>query len=873
MRLSLDRSWRFHLGDLPAPLANTHIAAYMNNKAGYARGPAKTNYDDSDWREVDLPHDWSVEGEFSPDNHLDAGYLPRGVGWYRKYLRLDESDRGKTIQLHFDGVATFATVYVNGHLLHRNFCGYTPFAVDISDVATFGDALNTIAVKVDATWMEGWWYEGAGIYRQVELSVQERVRFESGSLAVRPTLEKDGSWSVGVVGMIHVGDPSLIFISSKLPGASEPTMDERLQRIDRGPAQAQVRITLSDSTGTVIARQETAASLLARRSPLVTTLSGLRGVILWSPEGPTLYTARIELLIDGYLRDAFESPIGFRDIRFDADKGFFLNDQHTFLKGVCLHQDHAGVGVAIPDSIVRFRLLQLKAIGVNAIRCAHNPPSKVFLDLCDELGFLVMNEIRNFGSSPEHLRQLEATVRRDRNHPCIILWSVCNEEAIQGSPVAAKIARSMIDHLRGLDPTRPITGAVSGGIMDEVGLSAGVFDVLSVNYNLPLHDAYHAKRPQVPMLVSETGCTYATRGVTVTDAGKHHFAEDETAFAPWGATARATWEHIRARPYLAGMFVWTGIDYRGEPTPHEWPSVQSHWGLFDLCCFPKRAARLHEAFFTGEPEKPEPPRPEELTIELPEVMREVPIEADGQFTLPITIASPVDEPIEINIAGPGKLIGVGNGDPTSHVNKSDTVTPFNGLAQILVQTTTEPGRIVVRAYTAEGDTCAKSFISVVPRSPKPVAPVVFPRHLVTGWRMSPIASSPPDPNVIVSDQDMNTWERVDPRAGPQSAWARAITGGNVGHALYRAKLTLPKALQASGCTIRFHRVLGEAEAFIDGAATPLRDAGNNVLELDCPGSSTPCTLTVRLRASAHESGIAAPVELLPRVYGLSPQVE
>jgi len=168
--LSLDQGWLFHLGDINPPLANKHIAAYMANKAGWARGAAKPDYDDSDWRSVDLPHDWSVEGTFSPDNHLDAGFLPRGVAWYRRHFKLDEADRGKYLAIQFDGVATHATVYVNGHLLHRNFCGYTPFTIDLSDVASFGeDNLNVIAVRVDATYMEGWWYEGAGIYRHTWL--------------------------------------------------------------------------------------------------------------------------------------------------------------------------------------------------------------------------------------------------------------------------------------------------------------------------------------------------------------------------------------------------------------------------------------------------------------------------------------------------------------------------------------------------------------------------------------------------------------------------------------------------------------------------------------------------------------------------------
>ncbi len=903
--LSLASSWRFHLGgegkpftDIDAPLANTHIAAYMNNKAGYARGPAKTNFDDSDWRTVDLPHDWSVEGEFNPENHMDAGYLPRGVGWYRKYFRLDESDRGKHIELSFDGIATHSTVYVNGHLLRRNFCGSTPFTIDISDVATFGragdpaTALNTIAVKVDANWMEGWWYEGAGIYRNVELVISGKTRFERDTAWIRSSRGTDGKWRL--LFSVHTRtDPhhlELLQNYSKQLG--------KLKTPKAPPFFAYFRSTLLDMHGAVVCeRMETKTTWLDKQQ-IVGSFEDLENITAWSTGSPHLYTLRVEWMIDDQLIDTFETNVGFRTTHFDPNTGFFLNGQHTFLNGVCLHQDHAGVGVAVPESIERFRLLQLKSIGVNAIRCAHNPSSKTFFDLCDELGLLVMNELRNFGSSPEHLQQLEAVVRRDRNHASIILWSICNEEAIQGSPVAANIARSMVTRLRELDSTRPITGAVSGALLDDFGVAAnvqahpiasmsgcpgagtpdprpenagqrvpcpgapgvgdlGTFDVMSINYNLPLHDAYYAKHPHVPMIVSETGCTYATRGITQTDSTKHHFAEDDTAFAPWGATARATWEHIRARPYLAGMFVWTGIDYRGEPTPHEWPSVQSHWGLFDLCAFPKRAARLHESFFTGRPERAAPPRATELTLMIPEVMRDLPILADGEFTLPITIASPIDEPITIEIEGAARLIGVGNGDPTSHVNKGHRISTFNGLAQALVQMTDTHGPIVLRASSHSGAVATLSISSIAPAHPRPSMPVVFPRHLVTGWRMSPITPGAPDPDLVVSDQDMNTWDRIDPARGPQSAWTRAA-----GFALYRARLTLPKALQARGCTIRFHRVLGGLEVFVDGAPISVRSVGNESAEVDCPPSAIARSLTLRIRSDSGPAGLAGAVELV-----------
>src|SRR5688500_8558814 len=226
---SLDAGWRFHLGDIDPALPNTHLAAYMLNKAGYARGAAKPAWDDSDWRVVDLPHDWSVEGEFSPDNHVDAGYLPRGVAWYRRHFSLDESDRGRHFLVTFDGVATHCTVYVNGHLLHRNFCGYTAFTIDISHVARFGeDDVNTIAVRVDATYAEGWWYEGAGIYRHVWLTKSHALHVADDGAFVTSEL-RDGRADLTIRTRIHNRSdaPATFQLTSALHAGVERSAAER----------------------------------------------------------------------------------------------------------------------------------------------------------------------------------------------------------------------------------------------------------------------------------------------------------------------------------------------------------------------------------------------------------------------------------------------------------------------------------------------------------------------------------------------------------------------------------------------------------------------------------------------------------------------
>ncbi|MDB5327139.1 MAG: hypothetical protein JWM57_2708, partial [Phycisphaerales bacterium] len=573
--LRLDDHWRFHRGDVPAPLANKHLAAYMANKAGWARGAARGNFDDSDWRVVTIPHDWSLDGPFDLANHVNSGFLPRGIGWYRRTFALDEADRGKTLSLRFDGIASHATVYLNGHLLARSFNGYLPIDVDFTDVATYGDELNVIAVRVDATPMEGWWYEGAGIYRHVWLTKRPRLGIvdRTFNITVKRVALTEATWQV--VGAVSIATGG-------------------------NAASLSVRWTLIDCAGQTVSAQE--SFLFDVHHRLQSTAKGLTVIApkRWDLDSPTLYRLRCELLRDGSLIDECSQQIGFRTVRFDADEGFFLNDRRVLLKGTCNHQDHAGLGVALPDSIHRFRIQRLKDMGCNAYRVGHHPPAPELLDACDELGMLVMDENRTFGSSPEHLSQLSAMVRRDFNHPSVVLWSICNEESIQGTPVAKNIADTMAREVKRLDDSRPVTAAISGGILNDNAMSETI-DVMSINYSFATLDPFHAKWPNKPVLSSETGCTLSTRGVYKTDASKFQFASYDDDHERWGSSAREAWRQIRSRPWMAGMFVWTGFDYRGEPSPHEWPSVTSHWGLLDLCGFEKDAFWRHKAYFTDAP--------------------------------------------------------------------------------------------------------------------------------------------------------------------------------------------------------------------------------------------------------------------------------
>lgn len=795
--------WRFHLGDDLTPvLPNTHIAAYMAAKAGYARGPARPGYDDSDWRGVRVPHDWSIEGQFDPANHLDAGYLPRGIGWYRRHILLDESWRNWRVSIRFGAVSGHATVFVNGHLLHRHFDSYTPFEVDFTDVATFGDdAVNTVAVRVDATQPEGWWYEGAGVYREVELRVRPRGGIED-------------------VWMRTEG--SVVRVACDLRGTGfQPVSSGARESRVGNPCHVIAEIRDGDRVIAMVRSQETQFELVVEQPRL------------WSLEDPHQYTLHVSLVEDDRVIDEHVTRFGIRTIRWDANLGFFLNGERVKLQGACVHQDHAGVGVAVPASIQRFRVQRLKEVGFNAIRAGHHMLDDAFMDACDELGMLVLAENRHFGTSPWHKQMVESLVRRDRSRPSVIAWSLCNEEPTQGTTVGQQIARTMRQWVKELDDTRPVTAAVSGGILNDVGIAAEL-DVMAINYQLHLHEPYHAKRPDQCIIAAETGCVYATRDETVTDESKHRFADRDGAFAPWGHAHADAWKATSERDYVAGLFVWTGFDYRGEPTPHAWPSVQSHWGVLDLCGFEKRVTGEFRKWFgaaaSAEEVSDEPAVALEILAPSPRTRgegtcgqqgegpmstrserdpypnplpayRERGLIADDRTAIPFTIravdaggrrARLCDASVTITVEGEARLLGTGNGDPTSREpNTGNTRSLFHGLAQAIVQTTGVAGEFAVRV-TANGLRESSITLRTTPAARDDRAPVVRRKLFVEGWRMSPSSAMPIDLSIAPSDQDMNTWDRVTPGA------IKATSGQYV---VLRANVELPKAWRATGARL------------------------------------------------------------------------
>ncbi|MDC7685110.1 glycoside hydrolase family 2 TIM barrel-domain containing protein [Asticcacaulis sp. BYS171W] len=779
-RIRLDLDWRFHFGH----------AADMSKDFGYgldlrthakqgARVATNTghDYDDSGWRRLDLPHDWAVELPFvnnpnytptgKPDEEdmLAAhGYKPLGrdypdtsIGWYRKVVPVSPADKGKRLWIEFDGVFRDCVVIFNGFLLKRHESGYTSFQVDITDFINTDDKPNILTVRVDATQGEGWFYEGAGIYRHVWLVKTNAVHIPQWGVWVRG--KTDGTVEIETTVRNASDGTRALAVTSSIGPTDRPTAFQTTGGTAEPDQTLTVRQTLK-----------------------------IADPVLWSIETPHLYKL-VTTVGDGKGgEDTVITFFGLRDIRFDSEKGFLLNEKPVKLKGTNNHQDHAGVGAAIPDALQLWRLQQLKEMGSNAYRCSHNPPTPEVLMACDRLGILVIDETRKMSSSEDGLYQLDAMIRRDRNHPSVIAWSICNEEPLQGTTRGIEVGRTMKALCKRLDPTRPVTAALDNSYGKGI---TSVVDVLGFNYRHGQMEKFHADFPNLPIYGSETGSTVSTRGEYVTDAAKSYVRAYDTEHPWWASTAEAYWPLFDEKAFIAGGFIWTGFDYRGEPTPYNrWPSISSHFGVLDTCGFPKDNYYYYRAWWKAEPllhlfphwnwagkegetipvwvhsnldavelfvngksaGKKAVVRNRHLewdvvyqpgkiqafgykdgkvvlkqtretagdAVKLVLTADRNTLKADGQDVAVLRVEAfdakgrPVpraDQLVTFDITGPGAIIGVGNGNPTSHEpDKASKRHLFNGLAQAIVQSGRSGGTIRVTA-TATGLTSAQVVIS------------------------------------------------------------------------------------------------------------------------------------------------------------------
>ena len=773
--IRLDKGWKFAFGHAADPQKDfgcgTEYFNYLTKANSiHNEGPYSRKFNDSAWQEVQIPHDWVPTLPYAREASHSHGYKTVGwkypatsVGWYRKVFTISEEDFGKHLQLRFDGIFRNAQVWFNGFYMGTEPSGYVTQIYDITPYINYGGD-NLICVRADASLEEGWFYEGAGIYRDV-------------------WLEKSVQVSVAPFGTFVHAQLQAPFTEALL------TIETEIHNSGLTAQQCEISQRLLDAVGHEIAKSPSASlSMKAKEISATKQTMTISKPRLWSPADPYLYQVETTVSQNGKVVDVYLTTTGIRSIAFDAQRGFLLNGEPLKLKGVNLHQDHAGVGAAIPDALQAWRIKQLKQFGCNAYRASHNPMTPALLDICDREGILVIDENRLMGINEEHLRLLERMIKRDRNHPSIILWSDGNEEwGLENTIQGTRVAEAMREYTKLYDPTRPSTVANAGGTELIKGL-----DVVGFNY-IVQNDVDNRKKahPDWKIVGTEetTGCgtrgwyfnspDYPGRMVSMNRDTTHHHVEN---------VIERGWQFYADRPWAAGLFYWTDFDYRGEANPLVFPAHDSEFGILDYCGFWKDEAWYLKSWWTNEPtlhifphwnlqghegetielwaysncdevelivngqklgrqampknghlkwnatykpgrvvaygykngkriltETIETTKPAAKTVLKADRSQ---IVADGRDLAVITIevqdqkgrvvpdACPV---LTFTLTGNGRILGAGNGDPSypglDHPNAIDcrqfTIPAFNGLAQLLIQSTDDAGTLQLTC-TSEG---------------------------------------------------------------------------------------------------------------------------------------------------------------------------
>ncbi|POY39408.1 glycoside hydrolase family 2 [Solitalea longa] len=774
-KINFNEGWKFHFGNSNDPVKDFNYGiANLFAKTGRAERTAIDNkFDDANWRSLQLPHDWAVELPFANSDNLDVkdhGYKPVGglfpetsIGWYRKHFSINAVDSGKRFALQFDGIFRNAKVWVNGYYLGTNESGYVGFTRDITDYVDFHHE-NVITVRVDATQYEGWFYEGAGIYRNTWLLKYNNAHFVEDGVFVHSKVENT---------------QAAVFVEStvKNEGLSGKEFSVLANVLDRN--------------GKYIgqANQEKVV-LNAGESRTIKQMVMVPSPKLWSIEQPYLYRLVPVIKSGDEIIDKQTIRFGIRTVEVKAN-GVFLNGKHVKIKGTNNHQDHAGIGSSLPDYMQYYRIGLLKEMGSNAYRTSHHAPTPELLDACDSLGMLVLDEQRLLNSSPEYMDQFERLIKKDRNHPSVFLWSIGNEEGYaQTNSFGKRIAQTLLARQKELDPTRTSTYAA-----DLANVFKGINEVVPVrgfNYRQFSVADYHKDHPEQPLLGTEMGSTVTTRGIYEKDT-INAYVPDQDITAPWWASKAEEWWPLAAEnDFWLGGFIWTGFDYRGEPTPYIWPNISSHFGIMDACGFPKNIYYYYQSWWsdkdvihisphwnwTGKENQPikvwvnsnaqqvelflngkslgkkEMPLNKHLEWMVPyqagtlkavgyrngrkiETSRETTetasslvlspsktvLLANGQDAVVVNFTAVdskgrevaiADNLIQFKLEGDAKMIGVGNGDPSSH--EADNFLSgnwqrklFNGKCQVIIQAGKNAGNVKL-TVTSEGlKTNAVSF--------------------------------------------------------------------------------------------------------------------------------------------------------------------
>ena len=897
----MDDGWLFHEGDITVPPPRGNDDTYNMTKAGNAPGAAGNDFDDSAWSPVRLPHDWAIAHPIEADQNDAWGYRRRGIGWYRRTLRLEEGWRGQYLELQLGGMATNATVWFNGIPVAHSFSGYVQQNIDITPYARFGDEPNLIAIRVDAEAMEGWWYEGAGLYRACALAVRAPLHIATDGIHADPRAGGNDDWRV----------PVRVTLNNAGEAAGNATVIARLCAPD----------------GTVLAT----AQADARVAPLATGEAAVdlavRDPLLWHPDHPRLHTLEVAVMQGGQAIDTRRLRLGFRTLHFDAQTGFAINGQPLKIKGVCIHQDHAGVGVALPDALVEWRVRRLKDIGCNAIRSSHHAPSTALLDACDRLGVLVMDENRHFNPSTDVLAQLRWMVRRDRNRACVILWSVLNEEPMQGSAQGYEMVRRLAAAVKELDDSRPVTAAMNDGFFTPLN-GADAVDLVGFNYKAEWYDRYHALHPERPLISTEDTSAVMTRGEWRTDAARNVLGSYDTEAPEWGMTHTKSWAMIGSRPFIAATFVWTGFDYHGEPTPLPWPAASSSFGILDLCGFAKMAYHLRRAqWITDRPViaigphwnwrggetirvmvptnldavelvlngrslgrqavqpfvTPEwqvtyaPGRLEAIGFRAGREAARAVVETtgtaarlrltpdrllmagDGRDVQPISVdlldaagrhIPTATDRVTFSISG-GEIIGVGNGNPNDHDSEQgDSRRLFAGLAQVLVSAPQGSGRMVLTAQVA-GLPAARVTIAYAATDDGPAIAATPGAQPLTEWRRAAFTPTAPDGARIYAPDD---WRRLNYVRTGRLEEAQATAA----YTLIQGRFTARR-----GGTLYFAGVIGKARLWIDGTPVATKDsAGEGPLRAALPAGAHIVSLVIAA-AAGQSVGLSRGVCIWP----------
>ena len=574
-----DKGWHFHLGDVSD-----------------AQKPA---FADADWRTLNLPHDWSIEGTFSKDNPAspEGGALPGGIGWYRKTFTVPATDKGKLLYIDFDGVYQKSTVYINGHELGFRPNGYISFEYELTPYLNFGGE-NTIAVKVDnSTQPNSRWYSGSGIYRNVWLVTKNKVAVDHWGTYVTTPEVNDKSAAVHLETRVHSGSAFIL------------------------------KTSIYNQEGIVV--KSISSDVNSTDSVLVKQDMVVNDPKLWSVDRPYLYKIVNEVVVGDKILDTYTTPLGIRYFNFDADKGFFLNGKHLKILGVCDHHDLGSLGSAINTRALERQLQILKAMGCNGIRTSHNPPAPELLDLCDKMGFIVMDEAFDCWEWKKakydyhlyfkewHKRDLQDQILRDRNHPSVIIWSIGNEIPQQSDTSALRIAPELAAIVHSLDKTRPITTANDRPDTNNKIIKSGAIDLIGYNYHHFDYATFHDRYPGKKFIATETTSGLEMRGYYEMPSDSiriwpphwdkpfkgnpdNSVSAYDNVRPDWGSTHEPTWKVMKKYDFLSGMFIWTGFDYLGEPTPYSWPSRSSYFGIIDLAGFPKDIYYMYQSEWTDK---------------------------------------------------------------------------------------------------------------------------------------------------------------------------------------------------------------------------------------------------------------------------------